>query len=140
MAAAFRPPGLFSGLSAVRSCSIPAVSWALEEFKAAGLIPGYGVEVVDIRTGAQFKPEYVAINPNSKIPSVTVSKGEGKGHTTVWESGAILQFLCDKFDTEQVPAASQGSRGALRGPDVADLPGGGPGPEHGPGGPLLQVR
>ena len=29
-----------------------------------------------------------------------MSKGEGKGHTTVWESGAILQFLCDKFDTE----------------------------------------
>lgn len=52
----------------------------------------YTVHVVDIREGDQFKPEYVAINPNSKIPAI-VDQDTG---ITVFESGAILIYLAEK--------------------------------------------
>jgi GSH-dependent disulfide-bond oxidoreductase len=50
----------------------------------------YSVHPVNIREGAQFKPEYVKINPNSKIPAIV-----DEGHA-VFESGAILVHLAEK--------------------------------------------
>ena len=47
---------------------------------------------IDIRKGDQFTPEFVAINPNSKIPAI-VDKETG---ITVFESGAILIYLAEK--------------------------------------------
>ncbi len=47
---------------------------------------------IDITKGDQQKPEYIAINPNSKIPAL-VDKGAG---VTVFESAAVLQYLADK--------------------------------------------
>ncbi|WP_413164201.1 glutathione binding-like protein [Capilliphycus salinus ALCB114379] len=47
---------------------------------------------IDIRKGDQFSPEFVAINPNSKIPAI-VDKETG---ITVFESGAILIYLAEK--------------------------------------------
>lgn len=52
----------------------------------------YTVHVIDIRTGDQFKPEFVAINPNSKIPAIVDRDTE----MTVFESGAILMYLAEK--------------------------------------------
>jgi GSH-dependent disulfide-bond oxidoreductase len=61
----------------------------------------YTVHVIDIRKGDQFTPDYVAINPNSKIPAI-VDRDTGM---TVFESGAILMYLAEKtgkfFPTEQ---------------------------------------
>jgi GST-like protein len=47
---------------------------------------------IDISKGDQFTPEFVAINPNSKIPAI-VDKETG---ITVFESGAILIYLAEK--------------------------------------------
>ena len=55
----------------------------------------YDVHPVNIREGEQFKPEFVQICPNSKIPAIVDRDGEG-GDVSVFESGAILQYLAEK--------------------------------------------
>ena len=52
----------------------------------------YNVHKIDITKDEQFTPEYVAINPNSKIPAI-VDQETG---ITVFESGAILIYLAEK--------------------------------------------
>eukprot|EP00850_Spirogloea_muscicola_P001426 SM000005S17223 [mRNA] locus=s5:906609:908423:+ [translate_table: standard] len=64
---------------------------ALEELE----LP-YEAHLVDIRKGDQFKPEFVAINPNSKIPAIVVPDGPGGQPLNIFESGAILIYLADK--------------------------------------------
>ena len=64
---------------------------ALEELE----LP-YTIHWVDIRAGAQHKPEYLAINPNNKIPAIIDHEGEGGKTIQVFESGAVLVYLGDK--------------------------------------------
>ena len=52
----------------------------------------YRVVPVDIGSGEQFRPEYLALNPNNKIPTI-VDRQSG---TSVFESGAILIYLAEK--------------------------------------------
>jgi GST-like protein len=52
----------------------------------------YNVHKIDITKNDQFTPEFVAINPNSKIPAI-VDHDTG---ITVFESGAILIYLAEK--------------------------------------------
>jgi GSH-dependent disulfide-bond oxidoreductase len=52
----------------------------------------YTPHVIDIRKGDQFTPEFVAINPNSKIPAI-VDRDSG---LAMFESGAILIYLAEK--------------------------------------------
>lgn len=52
----------------------------------------YNTHVIDIRKGDQFTPEFVAINPNSKIPAMV----DHDAKMTVFESGAILMYLAEK--------------------------------------------
>jgi GST-like protein len=56
----------------------------------------YRVHPIDIGKGDQFKPEYVAINPNSKIPAIVDSEGPDRAPIRMMESGAILIYLADK--------------------------------------------
>jgi len=56
----------------------------------------YRVHKVDIGKGDQFTPEYVAINPNSKIPSIVDPEGPDGGPLALMESGAILVYLAGK--------------------------------------------
>ncbi|BDM83377.1 glutathione S-transferase N-terminal domain-containing protein [Acaryochloris marina] len=56
----------------------------------------YTLSIVDINQGEQFQPEFVALNPNRKIPAL---KDHETG-ITVFESGAILIYLAQK--TEQL--------------------------------------
>ena len=56
----------------------------------------YRVHPVNIGQGEQFKPEYVKINPNSKIPSIVDPEGPDGGPITMMESGAILIYLAGK--------------------------------------------
>ena len=56
----------------------------------------YRVESVDITQGAQFRPEFVAINPNAKIPAIVDSDGPGGQPLALFESGAILLYLAEK--------------------------------------------
>jgi GST-like protein len=52
----------------------------------------YQVVPVDIAGGEQFRPEYLALNPNNKIPTI-VDQETG---TSVFETGAILVYLAEK--------------------------------------------
>lgn len=52
----------------------------------------YNVHKIDITKGDQFTPEFVAINPNSKIPAII----DPETGITVFESGAILIYLAKK--------------------------------------------
>jgi GST-like protein len=56
----------------------------------------YNVHPIDIGKGEQFKPEYVAINPNSKIPAIVDSDGPDGSPIRMMESGAILIYLAGK--------------------------------------------
>lgn len=65
------------------------VSITLEELS----IP-YQVTEVDISTNAQKEPWFIKINPNGRIPAI-LDDGQ-----RVFESGAILLYLADKYDSE----------------------------------------
>ena len=56
----------------------------------------YRVNAVDITQGEQFAPEFVAINPNSKIPAMVDPEGPDGWPMTLFESGAILLYLAGK--------------------------------------------
>lgn len=64
----------------------------------------YGTHVVDIRNGGQFAPEYLAINPNGKIPAIVDHDGPDGKPLAVFESGAILIYLCEKTASNLLPA------------------------------------
>ena len=56
----------------------------------------YHSHPVNIGKGDQFKPEYVRINPNSKIPAMIDTDGPGGKPIRVFESGAMLIYLGEK--------------------------------------------
>ncbi len=72
------------------------VTVMLEELLAAGHKGAeYDAYVIDIRKGDQFGSDFVAINPNSKIPALLDRSTTPP--TRVFESGAILMYLAEKF-------------------------------------------
>ena len=77
------------------------VAIALEEL---GLPWTY--RLVDIIAGDQLKPEFLALNPNNKMPVIVDPDGPG-GELVLWESGAILWYLAEKTG-RLVPADAQG--------------------------------
>ncbi len=64
------------------------ISIALEEM---GL--PYNVIPVNISKGDQFKPEFLAFSPNNRMPAIIDPDGPGGQPISVFESGAILQYL-----------------------------------------------
>lgn len=56
----------------------------------------YMVHAVDIGAGAQFKPEFLAISPNNKIPAIVDPDGPDGKPISLFESGAILLYLAGK--------------------------------------------
>lgn len=53
----------------------------------------YAVRPVNIATGEQFKPEFLAISPNNRMPAIVDPQGPRGRPISVFESGAILQYL-----------------------------------------------
>ncbi len=53
----------------------------------------YTMIPVDISRGDQFKPEFLAISPNNRIPAIIDYDGPGHRPISIFESGAILQYL-----------------------------------------------
>jgi GST-like protein len=56
----------------------------------------YQVIPVNIGAGDQFKPEFLAISPNNRMPAIVDHEGPGGAPVSVFESGAILQYLGEK--------------------------------------------
>jgi GSH-dependent disulfide-bond oxidoreductase len=56
----------------------------------------YRVHAINIGQGDQFKPDYLKINPNGKIPSIVDPEGPDGKPIALMESGAILIYLARK--------------------------------------------
>jgi glutathione S-transferase len=67
------------------------VTIALEEM---GL--PYEVKAINIGRGEQFEPSFLAISPNNRMPAIVDPNGIDGQATSVFESGAILQYLARK--------------------------------------------
>lgn len=73
------------------------VTVLLEELLERGIAGAeYDAHLIKITEGDQFGSGFVAINPNSKIPALVDRSGESP--IRVFESGAILLYLAEKFD------------------------------------------
>jgi GSH-dependent disulfide-bond oxidoreductase len=66
----------------------------------------YEVVPIDMRKGDQFKPEFLAINPNAKTPAIL------DGDIRVFDSNAILLYLAEKTG-RFLPEAGLSNRGEL---------------------------
>ena len=56
----------------------------------------YQVHAVNIGSGDQFKPDFLKISPNNKIPAIVDSQGPDGRPISLFESGAILIYLASK--------------------------------------------
>ena len=67
------------------------ISIALEEMD----LP-YDVNLVDIGAGQQFEPDFLRLSPNNRMPAIIDPNGPDGEPISVFESGAILQYLARK--------------------------------------------
>jgi GST-like protein len=68
----------------------------------------YRIIPVDIGKGEQFKPEFLAVSPNNRIPAIVDHEPQGGGPPlSLFESGAILLYLADKI-RRFIPADARG--------------------------------
>lgn len=76
------------------------VNILLEELAEIGVKGAeYDAYKIDISQGEQFGSGFVAINPNSKIPALVDHSADIAGEPiALFESGAILMYLAEKFD------------------------------------------
>lgn len=63
----------------------------------------YHVHKIDIATGDQFSPSFLAISPNNKIPAIVDQEGPDGQAMSVFESGAILIYLAQKMESALFP-------------------------------------
>lgn len=57
----------------------------------------YKIKPVDINVGDQFRPEFLEISPNNRIPAIVdQAPADGGAPISIFESGAILQYLAEK--------------------------------------------
>jgi len=56
----------------------------------------YRVHPINIGKGEQFAPEFLALNPNNRIPAIVDSEGPDGKPLPLFESGAILIYLAEK--------------------------------------------
>ncbi|MFC7703924.1 glutathione S-transferase N-terminal domain-containing protein [Plastorhodobacter daqingensis] len=82
------------------------ISIALEEM---GL--PYAVHLINIGAGEQFAPDFLKIAPNNRMPAIVDPEGPDGQPISIFESGAILQYLARK--TGQFGGASERDRVAV---------------------------
>ncbi len=71
----------------------------------------YTIKYVNIMKGEQFEPAFLAISPNNRMPAIVDPDGPGGKPISVFESGAILQYLGRK--TGQFYPADERARVAV---------------------------
>lgn len=57
----------------------------------------YEIKLVNIGKGEQFQPDFLKISPNNRMPAIIDPDGPGGAPISVFESGAILQYLGRKY-------------------------------------------
>lgn len=71
-------------------------------FKISIMLEEIGVpfrlQMIDIGKQEQFAPEFLKISPNNKIPAIIDPEGPDGQPVSIFESGAILQYLGRKYD------------------------------------------
>ena len=70
----------------------------------------YTLKVLDLTAGEQKRPDFLAINPNGRIPAIV---DHGAGGFAVFESGAVLIYLAEKTG-QLMPADPQGRSRVLQ--------------------------
>jgi GST-like protein len=73
----------------------------------------YAVYAIDIGAGDQFKPEFLRISPNNKMPAIVDSDGPDGKPISLFESGAILIYLAGKTG-RFMPRSSRGKYEVLQ--------------------------
>ncbi|MEI6063177.1 MAG: glutathione S-transferase family protein [Pseudanabaena sp. ELA748] len=63
------------------------VKWYLEELQAP-----YDFQLLNMKVGEHLQPDFLGINPFGKVPAIA------DGDFQLWESGAILLYLADKYE------------------------------------------
>jgi GST-like protein len=63
----------------------------------------YETRFVNLGRNEQLEPEYLKISPNNKIPAI-VDDESGEGPISLFESGAILEYLADKYGRFLAPS------------------------------------
>lgn len=66
------------------------------------------VELIEMTGGAMKRPEYVALNPNMKAPTLV------DGDVVLWESSAIMAYLCNKTGSDMWPVRAEEQIEVLR--------------------------
>ena len=79
----------------------------------------YLVHAVDIGAGEQFEPAFLAISPNNRMPAIVDPDGPDGEPISVFESGAILQYLAGKTGRLRRPERAR-ARGSQRVALLAD--------------------
>jgi len=69
---------------------------------------GLPYELIDTPFSELKKPEFLAINPNGRMPAIH----DPNTNLTLWESGAIIEYLVDKYDTDHTISFPAGSNEA----------------------------
>ena len=97
------PPNnqLFLREMGIRMTSLDLYTWKTSNGRKATIMLEecgleYNVHPIDISKDMQFSDEFVAINPNSKIPALVDHNGPNGDRITIFESGAILMYLAEK--------------------------------------------
>jgi GST-like protein len=73
----------------------------------------YNTHPINIGKNDQFTPEFIAINPNSKIPAIVDLDGPDGEPISIMESGAILIYLAEKTG-KLLPTSGRGRSVALQ--------------------------
>jgi len=73
----------------------------------------YTVHAIDIGAGDQFKPDFLKISPNNKMPAIVDQGGPDGEPISLFESGAILMYLAEKSE-KFLPTAPREKYGVIQ--------------------------